>query len=78
MIHHANKHTSRDHDPALGGKFYTLVSRICDIVIDMLCADHQATVSCVFTLPLIKIILVYEYIYDDILPLTYEHGMNFD
>jgi len=43
----------------------------------MLCADHQATVSYVITLPLIKIILVYEYIYDDILPLTYEHRMNF-
>ena len=79
VILHANKHTSKDHDPALPGKFYTLVSHICDIVIDRLYADHGATVSCICTLPLIKIYPVYGYIDIDneIIPLTYEQRMNF-
>ena len=50
----ANMHTSMDHGRALRGKFCMFVSHICDIVIDMLYADHQATVSCEYILPIVK------------------------
>ena len=72
----ASKHTNRDHDLALRGKFCTMLSHICEIAIGTLCADRQATVSCVCTLPLIKIKSVYGSIYHRIIPFTYEQRMK--
>jgi len=75
----ANMHTSMDRAPALRGKFCTFVFHICDIVIDMLCADHQATVSCICILPLVKIIpgVCYMSMNDRIISCIYEQRMNF-
>src|SRR6266436_8793455 len=48
---HANRRTSMDHDPALRGRCYMLVSHICEIVAGRLYADCLVTVPCVLTPP---------------------------
>src|SRR5258707_1425790 len=66
---HANRRTSMDHDPALRGRCYMLVSHICEIVAGRVYADWLVTVPSVLTPPR-------EFCNTDMLLTAYHQCMN--